>query len=63
MLWDAAFDRGLATFDDDGRPALSPSLSEPARAELRWHHPIPLTDKHHPRLAWHRTNLFVKDAG
>ncbi len=61
-LWDAAFDRGLATFDDDGRPALSPSLGEPARAELRWYHPIPLTDKHRQRLAWHRTTLFVKDA-
>ncbi len=62
-LWDAAFDRGLATFNDDGQPAFSPALSDPARAALRWHHPIPLTDKHRQRLAWHRANLFVKDAG
>ena len=62
-LWDAAFDRGLATFEDNGCPALSLSLSKPARAQLCWHHPIQLTDKHRKRLVWHRTNLFVKDAG
>ena len=61
-LWDAAFDRGLVTFDDDGRPTFSPALSEPARSELRWHHPIPLTDKHRKRLTWHRADLFTKDA-
>ena len=59
-LWDAAFDRGLVTFHDDGRPAFSPSLSEPARSELRWHRCIPLTDKHRQRLTWHRAKLFVK---
>ncbi len=58
-LWDAAFDRGLVTFDDDGRPEFSLRLSETARAELRWQNPIPLTDKHRKRLTWHRTNLFV----
>ncbi len=58
-LWDAAFDRGLVTFDDEGRPQFSPSLSDVARAELRWRDPIPLTDKHRKRLAWHRANLFV----
>jgi hypothetical protein len=57
-LWDAAFDRGLVTFDSDGRPEFSPSLSEGARGELRWNNPIPLTDKHRRRLAWHRANLF-----
>ena len=62
-LWDAAFDRGLVTFDDDGQPAFSPALSDPARTELRWRHPIPLTDKHRQRLARHRAKLFVKDAG
>ena len=59
-LWDAAFDRGLVTFDDDGRPKFSPDLSEVARAELRWRDQIPLTDKHRARLAWHRANLFGK---
>ena len=57
-LWDAAFDKGLVTFDDGGQPALSPDLSEPARSELGWHGPIPLTNMHRRRLSWHRTNLF-----
>lgn len=61
-LWDAAFDRGLVTFDDDGRPEFSPRLSEAARAELRWHAAIPLTDKHRARLARHRTNSFDESA-
>jgi hypothetical protein len=53
-LWDAAFDRALVTFDDQGRPEFSPSLGEQARAELRWSSPIPLTDEHRRRLARHR---------
>jgi len=53
-LWDAAFDRALATFDDQGKPEYSPRLSEQARAELRWHSPISLTDEHRRRLARHR---------
>jgi hypothetical protein len=53
-LWDAAFDRALVTFDDEGKPVLSPSLSEQARVELRWNSPIPLTDEHRRRLACHR---------
>lgn len=61
-LWDAAFDRGLVTFDDEGQPQFSPSLSDVARAELRWQDPIPLTEKHRKRLTWHRTNLFVSQA-
>ena len=59
-LWDAAFDKGLVTFDDDGRPLFSPALSKPARNELRWRQPIPLTEKHRKRLAWHRAHLFAK---
>jgi predicted restriction endonuclease len=58
-LWDAAFDRGLVTFSDDGRPEFSPALSDAARAELRWHTPILLTDKHRERLAWHRAHHYV----
>lgn len=53
-LWDAAFDRALVTFDDQGTPEFSHSLSEQARAELRWSSPIPLTDEHRRRLARHR---------
>jgi predicted restriction endonuclease len=61
-LWDAAFDRGLVAFDDDGRPQFSPRLSERARAELRWQSPIPLTDRHRARLAWHRREAFADSA-
>lgn len=61
-LWDAAFDRGLVTFEDDGLPQFSQKLSEAARAELRWHAPIPLTDKHRARLVWHRANAFQDTA-
>lgn len=57
-LWDAAFDRGLVTFDDDGRPQFSTKLSDTARTELRWQAPVPLTDMHRARLSWHRTEAF-----
>ena len=60
-LWDAAFDKGLVTFDDEGRPEFSSLLSDPARSELRWQHPIPLREKHRMRLKWHREKLFLKD--
>jgi predicted restriction endonuclease len=53
-LWDAAFDRGLVTFDEEGNPIFSPELSERARAELRWSSPISLTDEHRRRVARHR---------
>lgn len=57
-LWDAAFDRGLVTFNDDGCPQFSATLSKPACAELRWQTPLPLTDNHRSRLAWHRKEVF-----
>ncbi|WP_369333209.1 HNH endonuclease [Meridianimarinicoccus zhengii] len=57
-LWDAAFDRGLVSFDDIGQPLFSPALGEHARSELRWQQPISLTDKHRARLSWHHSNLF-----
>ena len=60
-LWDAAFDRGLVTFDDDGSPRFSATLGEAARAELRWQAPIPLTDRHRARLARHRAEVFARD--
>lgn len=56
-LWDAAFDRALVSFDDQGRPEFSPELSEQARGELRWSSPIPLTDKHRQRLSRHRKRV------
>lgn len=33
-LWDAAFDRGLTSFDDDGRPLFAPKLDQRAREAL-----------------------------
>lgn len=58
-LWDAAFDRGLVTFDDHGTPQFSRSLSEQARNELRWHSPIALTDEHRQRLVHHRERAAI----
>jgi len=57
-LWDAAFDRGLVTFDDSGQPQFSPCLSEKARGELRWQTAVALTGHHRQRLAWHRKHRF-----
>ena len=62
-LWDAAFDRALVTFDDDGKPEFSPDLSEQARAELRWTSPISLTDEHRRRLVHHRERAQGASAG
>lgn len=53
-LWDAAFDRALVTFSDDGVPLFSSKISDQARGELRWRSAIPLTDEHRCRLAYHR---------
>ncbi len=39
-LWDAAFDKGLVTFDDTGMPLFSPVLSDAARTALHWHSPM-----------------------
>lgn len=58
-LWDAAFDRGLVTFDDQGNPQFSPALSEKGRSALDWKAPLQLTDMHRKKLVWHRENLFV----
>jgi hypothetical protein len=33
-LWDAAFDTGLVSFNDDGKPLISPRLGESARKAL-----------------------------
>jgi putative restriction endonuclease len=61
-LWDAAFDEGLVTFDDEGRPIVSPDLTDAAIAALQLGNatPLPLTPEHRVRLAWHRTNLWQR---
>jgi hypothetical protein len=53
-LWDAAFDRALVTFDDDGTPLFSDRLSLAARSALPWSKPLPLTDAHQSYLEKHR---------
>ncbi len=58
-LWDAAFDRGLVTFDDGGEPQYSSILGWSAREHLNWTMPIALTQSHTVRLVWHRSNVFV----
>jgi len=59
-LWDAAFDGGLITFDDEGRAIASSALSATAMAALRLEAaaPLPLTPDHRVRLTWHRTYLW-----
>ena len=60
-LWDAAFDRGLITFDDDGAPIFSKALGDDARDHLRWAKPIALTPSHIERLDWHRKKVFISE--
>ena len=59
-LWDAAFDKGLVTFGDDGAPIYSSNLGACARANLT--HGItgtvPLTEHHRAWLSWHRLQIF-----
>jgi hypothetical protein len=61
-LRDAAFDKGLATFDDDGTPYFSPKLSAEARAALSWKAAIPLTELHRKHLGWHRAHEFAENS-
>lgn len=55
-LWDAAFDAGLITFDDQGQVIASPNLGAPAMRELgiELAPRLVLTDEHRARLNWHR---------
>lgn len=62
-LWDAAFDRGLVSFADDGTPVFGVPLGEPARAGLRWEAPLPLTDAHRACLRWHRAHILETGHG
>src|SRR4051812_35205981 len=57
-LWDAAFDRGLISFADDGTVLASPALSETARTALRLSGAPPLVGlraEHRMNLASHRS--------
>jgi hypothetical protein len=56
-LWDAAFDRGLVSFADDGTVLTNPQLSETARNALGLANAPPLVglrDAHRANLALHR---------
>jgi hypothetical protein len=57
-LWDAAFDKGLVSFDDDGTVRARPSLSATARQALGLDIAPPLSglrDAHRANLAAHRS--------
>ena len=61
--WDAAFDNGLVTFEDDGTPRLSSRLSPNARALLvpNAHSPSQFPDPkpaHSPYLRYHREHVW-----
>lgn len=62
-LWDAGFDSGLLSFDDEGIALPSPRLSTEARAAMALSHapPLPLSDEQRRRLAWHRRHLWLSD--
>jgi hypothetical protein len=56
-LWDAAFDRGLVSFADDGSVLASPQLGEKEREALGLSRALPLQglrDAHRANLALHR---------
>lgn len=57
-LWDAAFDRGLITLNEDGNVIYSKQLSDDAKNVLRYSQPITLTSNHQKMLKWHRTEIF-----
>ena len=60
-LWDAAFDKGLVTFDVKGQPHFSTHISLVAKNKLECdcQKPIPLKDEHKPFLEWHHHNVFL----
>jgi len=62
-LWDAAFDRGLVTFDDDGEALPAHQISETTLALMRGDQDKRLADLnggHRRNLAWHRDNWWQR---
>ena len=55
-LWDAAFDAGLVSFDDTGKPLLSPTITQAAAEQLNLQSAgqLKLTDIHRTNLSRHR---------
>jgi putative restriction endonuclease len=62
-LWDAAFDSGLITFNDEGYAIASPHLSNAAQKALALDRapPLHLVEEQISRLAWHRKEVWVRD--
>jgi len=61
-LWDAAFDAGLVTFDNDGMVLPSPHLDEAASGELRIGaaRQLILRGEHLPYLTYHRSQIWKR---
>ncbi|HOO51798.1 MAG TPA: HNH endonuclease [Alphaproteobacteria bacterium] len=62
-LWDAAFDKGLVSFGDDGTVLTSPNLSVEAKKALQIEGIallLGLTELHHKNLAIHRKKYGFK---
>jgi hypothetical protein len=62
-LWDAAFDDGWVTFDDDGTAVAAPALGTAAAAALGLAAPVRLAGfrkAHCANLAWHRAHVLRK---
>ena len=61
-LWDAAFDAGLLTFDDDGAVLTSPQLEAAAHRALGVGSALRLAlrDEHRPYLAYHRNHVWMQ---
>ena len=57
-LWDAAFDKGLVTFDMNGCPVFSDKLGTAARHVLVAKGQLPVSSEHLGRLEWHRSHVF-----
>ncbi len=64
-LWDAAFDAGLVSFDNAGRPLCSTALTPTAAAQLDIEsvRPLKLTDAHRENLARHRERHSLTEVG
>lgn len=57
--WDAAFDRGLVSFDDQGKVLVKGGLSAEALLLLAPEsvRPVPLDGPHRRQMAWHRKHF------
>src|ERR1700722_3137446 len=63
-LWDAAFDAGLVSFDNDGEVIASPRLTSAAVGALNLQLGAKLsglTETHQANLAWHRTKYGLEN--